>query len=739
MVVLAPSPALSEPAAIPSIALTEAGPDKEIPTSGAFYLTGKIPAQVHGVHVVFVRAAYPFLGLGERRSCAEVANALGRDNLAKDNGKLLLETLTGIQPIEKIWTLTGTHDPSTYDALNTWQEAYVPPPWLRPTSEEEKKKPSESYAVLVSEPRFFRPGATYCMFTYEKHLIDKNDRDRVRSKIWKYQKLRAACLADPNPGTCNASANEALGCDLRCLGSKPEGGASCKYLEQQAKTPAPSFTCSEPDPGKKGEALNKAVRERLVADAERIVGLDASFDKSLQVAPTPKLLATPWQPSSSFAPIEHDALSRLILEGLFIKGIVHRQVNPRGKNCAARPPAPPPDPGAGACGVEYYTRGGDLIRSLWLRPDFEEIQVAARRAPKAVEVKKIPLPASDIPVDGGINLADILRLARGQIRVGDGYLTFQGAGGLKDKSIEPVTSRIAEVLEKEGDLPADLPSLQSLQQHVEALRTAVQHACDKKTSSPSIAQAAELAPEDAVRAFAGHWLDGEALSGCTSYTSPPPPPAPGAPAPPGPDNFLRSLSTTLLEYDRAVKSWRDNQEAIANQWKEIRVESPRRQVEVASRFTQQTYVETYMTPFLGYAWAVKPGTDFDIPYVGIHVTAFPDPVAEPMWSNGRRDWRRLPALELGVAVSSPSYGDGGRFSGPWGLPPLFVGISHQFIPWVTASGGVVLMQYRRTTLSTERAEIYSSFYLAFTAQLNFVNIIRTLAIGGSTAVTETKK
>lgn len=724
MLVGAPRLGFADAAPITSVALGDAGPDKDVPTTDPFYLTGPVEPDVSAVYAVFVRVGNPPFGIGSAMSCADAAGALTVEQLRKldKSESTALDQSFGIVPIDALWSgpSAGGDPRARYEHLVTWHNAYVPMAWKRPENEktdteDDRKKASKTFQVLVSEPRFFRPGATYCLLTYEQHRANQSEQDRIRKLIWTNQQADARCAREGEQA--GKACARLLAPEQKACGEKATRAAeTCKETAADGLIKGiETLLARKVDAGDTAAAL-KAVRLKLFAAATTITRFDKAIAEDLARAPAPRFLADPWQPSKRFLPVETDALARLIVEALSAKDI-HRQVPPSAPAASAAAP------------VTYSTRDGrSAIRALRVLPDLSAIDVAASESPAAADVVTVPLHPGSLAVHGATTLEDVLRLAEGQVRTPEGYVAVKGE--LYDKLIQPVADDIREAIKNGADLPASVDAMGPLAERFEELRDALDALCAARARADTIAAAVGRPTSETLAALSGQWLEAAALGSCGPYRKSA---QNGSRA-----NPLSALATDLAVFNQAVATWRGAKKDIEARWTELRLTSPRRVIRVETRLTQQRFITNYLTPFIGRAAAIKPGDDLGMTYLGLHLTLYPNLIDEPMWSNGfTTDLYRLLSLEVGMAFEAPTDG-AGRFKGPGPLNPLFLGLALQPIPYVTGSVGVAFMERRTSPLATEETQFYPSFYVGVSAEVNFLDGVRKLAIGKGTAFIQGK-
>jgi hypothetical protein len=709
--------------------MSEEGPDRQLPTSQAFYLSGEVGKEVAAVYPVFVRVAFPPLGIAGDRSCSLALRSLSAAQLRKVKSTPLLESRTGVFSIEDLWApppgAAGAAAIEEYARLRDWHDAYVPPAWVRTAKAEGRADEGEAaYKVLVAEPRFFRPGGTYCLFLYERHAISEQEKKLVPKLLIEHRRDRAEC------------AEKGGGEAPRCAST-----ADKELVEGVNKL------LSEAGRERTQEVLFK-VRTSLVNAA----GVLSTFPKEIKAAldlkawrPAFKVRedgAPQWSPPRDLLDVDADPLGRLMVELLASKGHVHRGVVPQrssgdvenGKkiDCSK-------DKDACRGRVAYSTRSGSFpIRFVRVRPGLEAFEVASDKSPSPEERDEIPVAAASLPIYGtGISLEDAIEFARGRVKLGGRYLSF---ADVHASVIGPFIKKQETELEQTGRLGDPLP-IKELAARVEAMRRAVAASCagadaarrtekdrpggPPKPSAPVLATD-RMPFEPAMAALTGLWLEEGALSECAPYAGPARDP-------------LASMAELLEGYIDAAAAWTENEGAMTVQITKISTEHPRRTpFFIQGRMTQETFFDNYVTPYLGRSILVKPGDDIGMTYAGVQVYLWPNEVREPMWSNGGSDLRRLAGFEFGVGLLGDDFGEESRFSGLGPLPPLFVGAALHTLPYVTLSLGASLMERRRSALLPETSQFFASFYVGLTAQLNAVGIVRNLTSGRGASMAEEK-
>jgi hypothetical protein len=161
----------------------------------------------------------------------------------------------------------------------------------------------------------------------------------------------------------------------------------------------------------------------------------------------------------------------------------------------------------------------------------------------------------------------------------------------------------------------------------------------------------------------------------------------------------------------------------------------------AFQFGETEWFSSYVTPTLGLAFITQAHEPFALPYVGAQFYLWPNRFDEPMWTNGRSDFRRLFGLEVGLGLSGfPKYqsafGSDDQYrplSVRYSTPPVLVGLAIQPLPYITTTLGCAFMGRTPSGLSRETPQLFASFFVSITVQLNFFNAIRTLVLDQSAA------
>jgi hypothetical protein len=195
---------------------------------------------------------------------------------------------------------------------------------------------------------------------------------------------------------------------------------------------------------------------------------------------------------------------------------------------------------------------------------------------------------------------------------------------------------------------------------------------------------------------------------------------------------LLDLAQKTTDVSIDLASWDPTRAALER----VEVEATvRADIDASVGMSTETWFFTYVTPTVGYA---ATSSSFGVPMTGLQLYFFPNSAAEPMWINGVADFRRLVSIEAGVSPSVGDFGPDNRISGPASLPPLYAGLGIQLIPYTVASGGVMVVDIRKSTLEAEIPQVTPVAYFALSVQANVPDIVASL-VSGNVATTDTNK
>ena len=167
---------------IPTVTLSDAGPDRSIPVGSSFYLAGDADDTVSRLQPVFVRKSSPWIFGGQGPTCAALATSLGalKDGSGAD---VLTKMPTGLVGASAIWSGRAASGYATY----------ISAPWTRPDAVTGKT----TFKMLVEDqPTFFVAGGTFCMFVYQKTTSRSADATVIKSIVMASVRAQNACSND---------------------------------------------------------------------------------------------------------------------------------------------------------------------------------------------------------------------------------------------------------------------------------------------------------------------------------------------------------------------------------------------------------------------------------------------------------------------------------------------------------------------------------------------------------------
>ena len=343
----------------------------------------------------------------------------------------------------------------------------------------------------------------------------------------------------------------------------------------------------------------------------------------------------------------------------------------------------------------FSDSGQHEVRYLGVLDDYSGVRMiedpttvtSAGRTPLQLDMSRIAIP------DTSINLKDLMRLAKHEIKFDGDYLALA-------KLNERLTAAIDQASSADPAKAADAASAQA---KLADFATTLDQWRDLIKVS--------RAESDTLHQAIWFWMRG--VMGGSDQSA-----------------LFVDLHTDLTD---AANARQRLSSAKANSVDNVTAGLPYtdRPLDAPAQMTQKTFFTTYVTPVVGYADYLTTSENFWVPYVGVQTFFFPNPVEEPMWSNGASDWRRLLAVELGVAPKSSGFGPSNRYATVNGVPPFFMGLALQVIPYVTLSGGYAVLGTKSNELSQAATKTIGSFYVAASVQANVPDLIRALANGGS--------
>ena len=539
----------------------------------------------------------------------------------------------------------------------------------------QRKADEKEFKVLVGGKDFFAAGSYYCLLVYQRSSETKNQAGAVRQKLSEHTAAIAKCASDLTPPVCRTNADRASLAAIKKLAPK---------LDETWLT-----TKMFPAGTDAGNARQ---------DVEALATLlDAWLNDSV---------ALPGDSGDSDYASTDEPLAELIARLLAREGKLYPKVEDGG--------------------VHFYDESGRLkvnqlgLLDNWsgvrLRQDLDRVDGSKQVALK-VDLSKVVIP------DTGITVLDLLNLARGKLRLGT---TKTDIDSLFIDRLDPAM---------QGRNGAD-----ELGAIVKGLDDWASMFSANATRTHVVLQA---------------WLRSSVLTDCSSPTfAGPLTKAHFAPAGPGgpvvecdiaevgrlgfaaDKNPLEALTSRLADYGRARAQLAelDTKAAVDNLSVSRWADAP---LHLKVDMSQKTFVTTYVTLVVGSARFLNVPEPFSTLYTGVQIYLFPNPIDEPMWTNGTSDARRLVGLELGFVPKGARFGPGDRYTTPPKFPITpFVGLSLQPIPYGTISLGRFWAGSRSTALPQQAPQLVGGWYFGASVQANIPDLVRALASGGVNSSTK---
>jgi hypothetical protein len=347
---------------------------------------------------------------------------------------------------------------------------------------------------------------------------------------------------------------------------------------------------------------------------------------------------------------------------------------------------------------------------------------------------------SDLTVPGSdVTLRDLLEFLNGRVRIESDYLRPQELLA----ELAPILSGPGKIKEEEAK------KLRNTIARLTALDDTILHIL-LAPSPPPRKPGAAGAPgaggvmddtEDAVVANLGEWLRRSgALRGCDDahllqwgvLTNPKKSGCLQRGQEQGWPGFERGSSPLghlvkkLVDFEQSRNKWADDAELQLTSTT-VAATPLAEAFESRINYTQDTWVFSYLTPVTGYALPLGPEDKFGLAYIGVQLHFFPNPVDEPLWSNGFvADLPRAFALELAITPDNGPWGTDDRFAGWSGFPPVYAGLALHIVPYTSFSWGGTLLERRSSTLTQQKSETFWSQYVGFNVQANIPDLVMAL-------------
>lgn len=733
---------------IAQIELTRNGPKSLLPLQKPFYLKLAPTPDISAAQIVFVRYAYRPFGRHPRRtegqhasldrrppvSCSEVQRSLAE---LQPELQVSMRIPAGVQQIEKIWQVsmpskaadaptpkadvTPKTDAEVADALRAADEKAA-------TDREERlarqnfehlkrygralvidtqavSDERKTLAFLVHSPGFFVDGAAYCMFVYERRNFS------VSEEL--YKALREAVvvsvptgqLGDVNvPDTAVDAMYKAFAANKE-ISKKVDAKTETKLKDLLAQDLLAI--------GWKLAWVGSEVRARLaqwqIARSPELPGVG----RTLEIAADPfaLLLAELLTYHGHLAVKREDGKATFSFNGKSYDKI--RVIGDlEGVELVASPP-PAGRPGR--------TQPAPALDKTAGRPPDAPASAAPAIQRLSVAILSLKLPESTA------TLKDVVELSRGALPVGDRFLASDS---------QELQKAFKDELKLDQNGPALSPNAKKLSGYMDTMHEVLKRAFAAKATRKS--------GPDFVYTPLGLWLH-SSLKTCQDLGGKLKPPKCGASDAeswPGVDGSgspdpVSDLRSRLATYFDTLDAWDGFKKVLATKAENFKSSESYPVTSLTLEFSTDSWASSHITPVVGGAGIITAAQSFMIPYVGVQVFAWPNPVDQPMWTHGAADLRRLFGVELGLGIprtGRSGFGPDDRYRNTGlGLPPVLLGLAIQPIPYVTTSVGVAFMRVKRSTLGAEIDQPYQALYINFSFQLNIINAVRKLFSGGGYA------
>ncbi len=689
-------------------------PQQALPVRSAFVLTKELSPDIRRAVPIFVRYAYRLWSLNPpkpRRTystsaplrpndCGEVARALASERFLPTS---LAGVPTGRLDVTALWSeppypgAKGTTlgqaqlvEHKMYNYLDGAHSVYVPAVWTR-------KNAADTFQVHIEDKTFFRHGAQYCMFfMVEKDRIEDRKAslvDALRAEIVRFGFPQNGVRAPIDEDALNTLMYTALYAIMKDVETTALREAACaKLTDPHCKDPTVPPTdpilvqrlvdaiwAANPHRKDKLEALKTLLRttlvQHVVSMTDNIVTLRRELGEAFKPGKPLDLARTPVAGLACHAPPPSDAktpvsqaAARELLCLLFARGKIQVQFVPppkvTGNNSGGKTSENAP-----AAHSEDYLWNNHKIVHLELHGGLISIDNGA-----AVS----PLKTADLLLeDDKMTLKDLLEL-RTSLR-------------LEAETLTPDLALLGDYLEK----------------------SRVEKAVTTDTARLKALSAAIARAEAACKRYPALGADT-----CATWSAD----AGGQPRAAVIRTAADQLGAGLALWDEAVKKV-----DLAFTETSLDLGAGATPLGPALELTQNSYVSSFVTPTIGVAILPLADQAFAMPYAAAQIFFWPNHVDEPMWSNGRIDLRRLVAVEVGLGITSRTFGPDDRYHQltTYNTPPFLYGLAFQLIPYTTVSVGGALMKVRRSSFAREELALFNTFYVGISVELNFFNLARS--------------
>lgn len=665
------------------------GPQQSMPLGHSFVLTGSVGSATRAVHAVFVRTSFQPFGLGSAADCNTVRDRLGEPVefavSAQSTAKIKALSVPKHTPLMGV-----VEHPEHYwggaDAQN--QDVLMASSWFRKDAKEEQ------YSVRVpGDSSFFRQGARYCMLLYKVSQPPFQSAALMSG----FDELRLS-LSQCRNAECVDSALKGFG-DIGRQAEKqvdPEHQPTLRKLGALLMDTAGQFKAAAEYPFGSLIARWPSLFKVPAPKAPTAEPLSTGPKKNDKTAAHPELK------EDRFLHASEEPLARFLL--LMLE---------RGKDIRLW---------QNEGGFSYATSDGKLkigflrlvdAQTIELRNDKKEAADARRLS---VQWDSMLLP------DSSLSVRDMLEFSLGKLRAQRGFVRVDESFGANSTAEE----------------------LLDLEKSLEKLDTALMRSLLARSGSDSWPGSPALNGVEIYKEL-GAWLFQDLLADCKTWAGQVSfPSATGNKHPcaadkkqepkdarwPGfadeGDSPLRRLIQRLDNKRSASKALADIKQGLETLRGAYNIET---EVNVGQgiSFSRQSFFSQHITPTVGVGFITRPDSPIPMAYLGAKVYLWPNSIDEPMWivNSAAADLRRIPAFELGFGLEKRDLGASGRYMGlgAGSFPPVFLGLSLQLLPYTTLSGGLVLLEARRSTLSQEVTRLFPSTYISLGLDPNLIDFL----------------
>lgn len=721
---------------IEKVKIGPSGPDKKVPIGEQFYLTGATPSGAESVFPVFVRYRYGAWGLTTRnpargpRNCSEVIAALPPEDA--DLGAL---ASAGLKRVDELWpnspavsaTFTGakkTSPNTVYDYLTAGrhgENVYAPPGWIRSqhTAAEQKE-----WSVLVGADRsFFRPGARYCLMLVVSKTEDF-EIDNFDTKLTAYAAAHGLCQAQPTQAA-----------RLQC-----EEKEFTNLFTSLSATMTSGATKTLTFDGKPIAKIGQAVTDDFVSYYTSIPVLSPGlqsllpeWEKAFQPLPVVGAGRLPTVGTTNFgggvslkAAVggPNAELLQLILNLLALD----QKVDKSGASFLL----PARNPAGGVATPAFTINEIEIIfdsAGVSEKMTFRGVPVgggAAQTVTLPIKLSELTYPVGQPGVS--VTLEDIVQFAGGRIHDGSAYQNLSAIPSSK-LEVDLACPKLGPgCLQSATD---NLPKLEALLASFDELDVVLERAGDARGGALS----------SRLDQLLVQWLSSVGLRSCSDLASATVMSTVAANCNPagldpwpdfidGDSDPFGQVHQVLFDLVPQTKKWLAEHAKILDKLEVTVATRVGGGLDVGIALDKKGFFDAYLTESAGIAFLPGEGGNLNTTYIGVQAFFYPNPINEPMWTNGAQvDARRLFGLELGLRPTAKNFGPGQRY-GPWPnsqMPALFAGGVLQLIPYVTVGGGMAVFGYDTSVLSGEQTVLRAAPYVSISAEVNLVNLVRRLA------------